>query len=91
MIEAGAFTTKKRERRPAFKATSVTKENNDEDSANVPCASCGQMFALLQYPMTPVAVQHYEDSEDELDIGYGTVLLSCMLSLALGFGLGYGT
>ena len=36
------------------------------------------------------AVQYYE-VDDEPDVSYSVALVSCMLSLALGFGLGYGT
>lgn len=36
------------------------------------------------------AVQYYE-VEEEPDVSYSVALVSCMLSLAMGFGLGYGT
>ena len=32
-----------------------------------------------------------DDDDDENLIGFGTALVSCFVSLALGFGLGYGT
>jgi len=36
---------------------------------------------------------YYDDHEDDEAIiyGYGTIVLSCALSIALGFSLGYGT
>jgi hypothetical protein len=84
-----AFTTKKRERHPAFKSAPVSMEEQTT-SASATGSAGGPLFAMPPHSMAP-ALMHPEDAEDELDIGYGTALVSCMLSLALGFGLGYGT
>jgi hypothetical protein len=83
---ADAFTTKKRETaRRAFKTPSVTKEETVTPSASSNSAA----FAFAPYVVQYV---HAEGSlEDDMAIGYGTAIASCIVSLALGFGLGYGT
>jgi hypothetical protein len=83
---ADAFTTKQRERHPAFQNVPVVKDTPGQEHSppnNTPMFA----FPLMAHA---VAIQQ-EESEDELDIGYGTALLSCVLSIAVGFGLGYGT
>jgi len=86
-LSAEAFTTKKREpTRPAFKtavnaavAATVEHEVQREDQP---------VFAFKGQAMVPVQV---EVIDDEIEIGYTTGLLACVVSLALGFSLGYGT
>lgn len=91
VVGSDAFTTKKRERRPAFKSAPVSMEEQTASaSASATGSGGGPLFAMPPHSMAP-ALMHPQDAEDELDIGYGTALVSCMLSLALGFGLGYGT
>lgn len=89
VVGSDAFTTKKRERRPAFKSAPVSMEEQTASTSAAGSAG-GPLFAMPSHSMAP-ALMHPEAAEDELDIGYGTALVSCMLSLALGFGLGYGT
>ena len=99
VCECTAFTTKKRDnRRPTFKgapsspaAIEVIEEQPPQQLsavADANTAAAGPMFA-----MPPTAMAHAATSleEDEEDIGYGVAVVSCFLSLALGFGLGYGT
>jgi hypothetical protein len=77
-----AFTTKKRETaRRAFKTPSVTKEETVTASSNTAA------FAFAPYVVPYV----HAEGEDDMAIGYGTAIASCVVSLALGFGLGYGT
>jgi hypothetical protein len=94
VVGSDAFTTKKRERRPAFKSAPVSMEEQQTASASASAtgntAGAGPLFAMPSHSMASALMQP-EDAEDELDIGYGTALVSCMLSLALGFGIGYGT
>ena len=94
ICEANAFTTRKRDRRPAFKGTSpvvMESSTSKEDHPALSDASGAVMFAMHGSPMTPAVAIIQEDADDEIDVGYGTALVSCLLSLALGFGLGYGT
>ena len=91
MGQASAFAPKSREHRahlPAFKAGGMVKEKQDE-SSSVPGSAPAFAFANPAASMSPAVVQQEED--DEEIIGYGTALISCVISLALGFSLGYGT
>mmetsp|Transcript_59384 Transcript_59384/g.89570 ORF Transcript_59384/g.89570 Transcript_59384/m.89570 type:complete len:103 (+) Transcript_59384:237-545(+) len=81
-----AFTTKKRERRHAFKsAPGVNEAREASHEDQTPVAS---MVAL---PTTSSAAATVPVQEEEVDVSYGVAMVSCMLSLAVGFGLGYGT
>lgn len=89
-----AFTTKKKERRATLQYVPFTKEaareqRPQEEQSAVP-NSGGATFALPP-GISPVQVVQYYESEEEPDVSYSVALVSCMLSLALGFGLGYGT
>jgi hypothetical protein len=88
------------ERRPAFSTSTPGSgiENVMEDAAASPAGpsttTATSMFAL---PPTTSALSsalsaYYEEDNDEeqLDVSYGVALVSCVLSLALGFGIGYG-
>lgn len=102
--EAAAFTTQKRE--PSRVAFQTSSRNSKEDSAAAapgpaPAATtrgAGSSSNTAAFAFAPAQqVQRYaeyyagEELDDELVIGYGTALVSCILSVALGFGLGYGT
>lgn len=82
-FHASAFATKKREpTRPAFKATTpVQSEQEVAREEQIP------VFAFAGQAMVPVQVVDYDD---EAVIGYTTGLVACVVSLALGFSLGYG-
>jgi hypothetical protein len=95
---SSAYTTKKREqRRPAFKASSVTKEETTAPTSNAAPAPSGLPVAFAPavayaYAHAHAHASYHEDSlDDEELIGYTTAFISCFLSLAIGFGLGYGT
>jgi hypothetical protein len=47
-------------------------------------------FAIAQAAAAMSPVQHI-DQDDDLVMGYGTGVLACVVSLALGFSLGYVT
>eukprot|EP00429_Kryptoperidinium_foliaceum_P018377 CAMPEP_0176049950 /NCGR_PEP_ID=MMETSP0120_2-20121206/24824_1 /TAXON_ID=160619 /ORGANISM="Kryptoperidinium foliaceum, Strain CCMP 1326" /LENGTH=116 /DNA_ID=CAMNT_0017383381 /DNA_START=261 /DNA_END=611 /DNA_ORIENTATION=- len=100
---ASGFTTKKKDRHHRFQPAGFPKESprenqqqqqpqpqvhyyTQEDGSLPP----GAMFAFAggQYP---AQVVEYYEPEEEYDVSYSVALVSCMLSLALGFGLGYGT
>jgi hypothetical protein len=91
-----AFTTKKREpTRRAFKSASVNNNMKEEAAAASPttAAAAGGNSAAFAFAHR-AAVAHgmpHDDLDEEVVIGYATALISCALSLALGFGLGYGT
>jgi hypothetical protein len=85
--DSQAFTTtKKRERRHAFKSAPGVKESKDPSHEDH--ASASSMFALPPASSTAAAISVHED---EVDVSYGVAMVSCVLSLALGFGFGYGT
>lgn len=91
-----AYTTKKREqRRPAFKASSsVTSKDEGGASPSPTTVGVPATAAFAFAPAvahTAYASAHEDALDDEELIGYGTALITCFLSLALGFGLGYGT
>lgn len=87
-MNAEAFAaTKKREpstARPAFAAVAATVEHEVQQREDPP------VFAFKGQAMVPVQVEVVH-ADDEIEIGYTTGLLACVVSLALGFGLGYGT
>jgi hypothetical protein len=93
---ADAFTTKKREKRPAFKYSPAVNNNNEYNEMareeHTPAAT-GTQSARFALPPTAAMIQqqYAESAEEEIDVSYGTALVTCVLSLALGFGLGYGT
>ncbi|KAL3925497.1 MAG: hypothetical protein SGILL_000364 [Bacillariaceae sp.] len=72
------------ERRPAFSAAPVM----DTKEELVPASTPSSMFALPPSAMTAALTAAYE--EEEPDVSYGVAMVSCVLSLALGFGIGYG-
>ena len=87
---AAAFTTKKREpTRTAFKALNKKEESPASGSTATVATASGNAAALAFAPY--VAYDLSQEEDDEVVIGYGTAIISCALSLALGFGLGYGT
>ena len=93
-----AFAPKKRE--PAFKRqqevqTSSLKQQQDAIAAAA-AAYCSEEscypppFAIAQAAAAMAPVQQL-DQDDDLVVGYGTGVLACVVSLALGFSLGYVT
>jgi hypothetical protein len=99
-----AFTTKKLDSmvtRPgaALKAAvaASSKRKERDDTSPLPLTGSAPAFAL-PHPAThhkgvamAPAVYNDEDDEDDELFSYGTALVSCVISLALGFTLGYGT
>ena len=91
---AAAFSTTKLDprSRPSFKAApSVsTKEKDSTSPAPVPRDTAA--FGVSNTAAASMAPALYAEEEDDEElIGYGTALISCVISLALGFTLGYGT
>lgn len=86
-----AFTPKSRDHRahPAFKAGAMVKDKEDTAPLPVPSGTPVFAFANQAASMSPAVLPQNED--DDVLIGYGTALVSCVISLALGFSLGYGT
>ena len=74
--------------KPAFKVTSMAMSQMSEDSVKVsPNAAAIAAFATA---MAPLAAQATEVDEATI-IGYGAGLVACVVSLAVGFSIGYGT
>ena len=99
LMGADGFTTKKQERHQPASFQSPVKEGGKKTSDNNNLAShsgaTGPLFALPSPAAYAAVPQEYQQfmmmQEEEEDVSYGVALVSCMLSLALGFGLGYGT
>eukprot|EP00521_Asterionellopsis_glacialis_P002662 CAMPEP_0195257338 /NCGR_PEP_ID=MMETSP0706-20130129/6758_1 /TAXON_ID=33640 /ORGANISM="Asterionellopsis glacialis, Strain CCMP134" /LENGTH=105 /DNA_ID=CAMNT_0040310525 /DNA_START=119 /DNA_END=436 /DNA_ORIENTATION=+ len=76
--------------RPAFKSLSMSKQALEEKTtveANPNTAA----VAAFATAMAPFAA-HAEGAVDEATvIGYGAGLVACVVSLAVGFSIGYGT
>ncbi|CAB9517378.1 expressed unknown protein [Seminavis robusta] len=95
---AVAFTAKKldpRSSRPAFKSTASVGKDRD-DVSQLPVHGNTPAFALPQgtslgVSMSPAVYNGDEDEDEDELFSYGTALVSCVISLALGFTLGYGT
>ena len=89
-----AFTTKKKERRTTLQFVPFTKEaareqwSQEQQSGT---SNTGSAMFAFSPGTSPVQVVQYYEPEEEPDVSYSIALVSCMLSLALGFGLGYGT
>jgi hypothetical protein len=74
-------------------ATSTTVSNyvnSNHGSAALAFASSAVTPAMVVYDYPAFTASHEELEEDEV-IGYGTAIVACVVSLALGFSLGYGT
>lgn len=85
---AEGFTTKKKDGSPHFSATNQPKEQQ-HDKAPFPASDTAR-FAFVPGTGQREVVQYFEPDEEE-DVSYSVALVACMLSLAVGFGLGYGT
>lgn len=89
---ATAFTAKKREpTRRAFKAASSVTREETATVPSTPTSTTGSNTAAFVYVTQAPVVPYEGDLDDDIAVGYGTAIVSCVISLALGFGLGYGT
>ena len=84
VASASAFTTPMN--KPAFKTTSLQMSNNVEQQSN-PNAAAIAAFATALAPLAA----HAEEIDQGVIIGYGAGLVACVVSLAVGFAIGYGT
>ena len=102
--EATAFlTVQKRDRHVAFGTHSTAAAPNQPASSNnhqhdlhhprhVP-----KFMAASHAGVNPLAMAQEQgftpwiDADDSVDLSYSTIIMACALSMALGFGLGYGT
>jgi len=102
--DATAFTAKKHDRkRPAFDVqkgvaavkaeTDVAPPQQSPAPGNHPAAAFGMHPAAAAAAATTAIVyqEFYDEDEDDELVGVTMAVVSCLLSLALGFGLGYGT
>jgi hypothetical protein len=90
-LETAAFTTKKRDpshKRKAFSAVS-SSSNAGKEQATQQQQQQEEMTTSNSQPAF-VAVQVVNLEDDDVVIGYGTGLVACIVSLALGYTLGYG-
>mmetsp|Transcript_31647 Transcript_31647/g.74472 ORF Transcript_31647/g.74472 Transcript_31647/m.74472 type:complete len:121 (-) Transcript_31647:340-702(-) len=96
----GFIPTKKKsaERRAAFSKQKSDGGDHEDDSQAVDAAQTTQYqpgpSPTALYATPPAAVAHaaalYEyEEEDEEEVSYEVALISCIVSLAIGFGTGY--
>jgi len=87
-----AFTTKKLETksRASFKSSSpVPKEDSP---SHAPASTPVFAFNHATSKNSPSVLPSTEETDEDDDlVGYGTAVVSCMISLALGYTLGYAT
>lgn len=83
---ASAFTAPTNNARPAFKVPAVMPAAEAKVESN-PNAAAVAAFATA---MAPFAA-HATDVDEATIIGYGAGLVACVVSLAVGFSIGYGT
>ena len=81
---ASAFSTPNPSTKPAFKAPAVMPKAEAKVEPN---AAAMAAFATA---MAPIAA-HASDVDEATVIGYGAGLVACVVSLAVGFSIGYGT
>merc|ERR1712154_162432 len=83
--------------RPAFKA--VTPLSMSKNTENLPVQESAPVLeennnaaaiAAFATAMAPIAAQSADIDEGTI-IGYGAGLVACVVSLAVGFSIGYGT
>jgi hypothetical protein len=100
-----AFTTKnkvqERSKRPAFKGHTTSRDAPPQSHETVATAASSSEATTTPYAAfvsAGQAVQSFgyyhhptEEEDDEELITTTTAVVACVLSLALGFGLGYGT
>ena len=86
---AMAFAPPAQVARPAFKAALSMAEAPLEE-ADVSFAPNQAMIAAAVTAMAPLAAMA-EDIDEGVVIGYGAGLVACVVSLAVGFSIGYGT
>jgi hypothetical protein len=96
---SAAFTPKKREH--AFKRqqdVSNPSLKQQQDAIVAAAATyCSEEscypppFAIAQAAVAMTPMHHEVESDEDLVIGYGTGVIACVVSLALGFSLGYVT
>ena len=80
---ASAFSTPSPNTKPAFKAPAALTEAKVENKNTAAVAA----FATAMAPFAANAA----DVDEATVIGYGAGLVACVVSLAVGFSIGYGT
>ena len=95
---ADAFTTKKSDRKHhTFSGTEASSGSKTEVHAKRPQqpAFVGPPHPQQQQQQQQQVAEYYEyswlEDDDEMEISITTALVSCVLTMALGFGIGYGT
>eukprot|EP00558_Chaetoceros_sp_UNC1202_P004155 CAMPEP_0197246604 /NCGR_PEP_ID=MMETSP1429-20130617/17906_1 /TAXON_ID=49237 /ORGANISM="Chaetoceros sp., Strain UNC1202" /LENGTH=102 /DNA_ID=CAMNT_0042707303 /DNA_START=37 /DNA_END=345 /DNA_ORIENTATION=+ len=81
---ASAFSTPSPNTKPAFKAAVIPQAEAKVENNN---AAAVAAFATA---MAPFAA-HATEVDEATVIGYGAGLVACVVSLAVGFSIGYGT
>merc|ERR1711971_1438245 len=74
---------------PAFKSNPLSMTEMPEESASVFDPNQAAVAAFLT-AMAPLAANPADVDEGTI-IGYGAGLVACVVSLAVGFSIGYGT
>jgi len=95
----GFMPTKKKsaDRHGTFTNEKNSNKNNSEEDAHASAASSQTQYqpatsptAAFSIPPAAMAAALFEyEEEDEEDVSYEVALVSCIISLAIGFGTGY--
>ena len=75
--------------RPAFKATTMAMSKMSQEPAKIMQPNAAALVAFAT-AMAPLAAQA-SDVDEGTVIGLGVGLVACVVSLAVGFTIGYGT
>ena len=76
--------------RPALKTVSSLAMNQMEDAPVTEANPNAAAIAAFATALAPLAA-HAADVDEGVVIGYGAGLVACVVSLAVGFTIGYGT
>lgn len=88
---ANAFAPMPMARSPAFKGLAMSQAPLEE-AKTVKSNKNAAAVAAFATAMAPFAAQATDSGIDEATIiGYGAGLVACVVSLAVGFSIGYGT
>jgi len=76
--------------RPAFKTASLAMSKMSEEAPVMKANPNAAALAAFATALAPLAA-HATDIDEGVVIGYGAGLVACVVSLAVGFSIGYGT
>merc|ERR1712157_261257 len=88
---ASAFTTPSPMTRTTFKTTSLAMGNNIEQQSTEKVTTNPNAAAVAAFATALAPLAAHAEVDQGVVIGYGAGLVACVVSLAVGFAIGYGT